>query len=85
MELIGEIIAELFLEGSFALVKGKYPLWLKIPAIVIVSVVYISLIGFIGFIGIKNILEGHFIGGAVTIIVDIIIIGFIFKLFRNKK
>lgn len=85
MELIGEIIAELLLEGSFAIVKGKYPLWLKIPAIVLVSVVYISLIGLISFIGISNILKGHFISGAVIIIIDIIIIFFVFKLFRSKK
>lgn len=85
MELIIEIVSELLVEGIFAVAKGKYPLWLKIPAIVIVSLVYISMVGFIGFIGIRNILEGHFIGGAVTIIMDIIIIVFVFKIFDNKK
>ncbi|MDE6788743.1 MAG: hypothetical protein K2J47_05410 [Ruminococcus sp.] len=86
MELIFEIIIELFFEGTLAFAKGKYPLWLKIPAIVIVSVVYISIIVLIGFVGISSISEGNFIGGTVILIIDILITVFVLKkLFKSKK
>ncbi len=86
MDLVIEIIAELLFDGIFAVSKGKYPLWLKIPAVLILSLVYISLIGFIGFIGISSISKGHFIGGTVILIIDILIIVFVLKnLFKIKK
>lgn len=86
MDLIIEIIAELFLEGIFAVSKGKYPLWLKIPAILILALILIATIVLFVWLGIDCILKGRFIGGTVILIIDILIIVFILKsLFKSKK
>lgn len=74
MELIGEIIAELIFEGLVAVAKGKYPLGLKITAIVLIALICIAIVGLIAFVGISCISDGNFIGGAVILIVEILMI-----------
>lgn len=79
MELIFEIIFEIFLEGTLAVAEGKFPLWARITAIVIISVLFTALIGLIGFLSIYTISDGNFIGGAVFLVMDIILIVFVSK------
>lgn len=73
MEIIGEIIAELIFDGILAVAKGKFPLWARITAIVIIAVLFIALVGLIGFMGISSISDGNFIGGAVFLVIDMIL------------
>lgn len=84
MELIGEIIAELIFDGLLAVVKGNYSLWLKIPAIALIVLICIAIVGLIGFVGINCISEGHFIGGAVILIAEILMIVLLLKKGRKK-
>lgn len=74
MEEIFEMIAEIIFEGSLALIKGKSSIWVKIPAIIIVSLICAGIIGSIGFLGISCILEENYIGGAVILIIAAIVI-----------
>lgn len=79
MELILEIILELFIEGTVAVAEGKFPLWARITAIVILSVLFIAVIILVGFVGISTISDGNFIGGAVFLVIDMILIVFASK------
>ncbi len=86
MEEIFEMIAEIIFEVSLDLIKGKSPLWVKIPAIIIISLICAGIIGSIGFLGISCILEGNYIGGAIILtIAAIVIYMFVREVLKRKN
>ncbi len=86
MEPILEIFAEIFCDAALAVAKGKFPLWAKIIAVLIISAILMGIYGLIAFMGINCILEGHYIGGSVIFIMDIFLIFFTLKeIFKSKR
>lgn len=80
-----EIILDYILGGLLDLALGKHSLWLKIPAILILSFIILLLVGGIGWVGIDYILKGHIIGGVFVLILDILLIWGIFVFLKEEK
>lgn len=85
MDLIIEIILDYILGGLLELTFGKHSLWLKIPAILILSFIILLVVGGTGWIGIDYILKGHIIGGVLVLILDILLIWGIFVVLKKEK
>ena len=88
MDILFEIIADLFVEGSIdAANNKKISKWIRYPIIVLLSLFIIAVLGLIGYVGVAMIIKAnsplYILGGIIFLIFDVILIVSIIRKFKQ--
>ncbi len=90
MEVLFEILGEIFFEGIIEVIKNKrISKWIRYPLFVVMNVFYLALFGIMFIICINSFLKKEILGGMVVLFIAILFlilyICFLRKLIKKKE